>query len=188
MVSVDILIENNPGVSYLSLTVVNRNEGITLVDVVNGVLIEDMDKGVNLIFSADSDATEDVKLVTLFFRMDETVELGDYPVTVLCREAFNQKNKAVSFAVIDGSIGVVDFQYGDANGDGAIDGRDVLLLRQYLAGYNYDTGVSTVACSAGADANGDGTVNGLDLLLMRRYMANYNYDTGKSTVVLGPPA
>ena len=55
-----------------------------------------------------------------------------------------------------------------------------------MANYNYDTGFSTVAVSAGADANGDGIINGLDVIKLRQYMANYNYDTGSSTVILGP--
>ena len=34
--------------------------------------------------------------------------------------------------------------YGDANGDGQINMEDVILLRQYIANYNYETGSSTV--------------------------------------------
>ena len=78
------------------------------------------------------------------------------------------------------------FYYGDANGDGVVNGKDVLLLRSYMANYDYDTGASAVAAVAGADANGDGVVNGKDVLLLRAYMANYDYDTGTSTVALGP--
>jgi len=79
-----------------------------------------------------------------------------------------------------------DFIYGDANGDEATNGMDVLLLRKYMANYDYETGISTVTVGKGADANGDGTVSAVDVLLLRKYMANYNYDTGSSTVVLGP--
>lgn len=32
----------------------------------------------------------------------------------------------------------------DANGDGQIDSRDIILLSQYLANYNYDAGESSV--------------------------------------------
>ena len=42
------------------------------------------------------------------------------------------------------STGAAEFMYGDANGDGKIDATDVVLLRKYIANYNYDTGSSTV--------------------------------------------
>ena len=51
---------------------------------------------------------------------------------------------------------------GDANGDGAVDGKDVIALRQYLVGNG--------TVSLGADANGDGTVDGKDVILLRRYL------------------
>ncbi len=78
--------------------------------------------------------------------------------------------------------------YGDANGDGVVNGKDLILLRRYLANYDDKTGTSTVEIKSGADANGDGTVNGKDLILVRRYLANYDDKTGTSTVKLGPAA
>ena len=80
----------------------------------------------------------------------------------------------------------VEFRYGDANGDGVVNGQDVVLLRKFMANYNYDTQTFTEIVFAGADANGDGKINGQDVVLLRRYMANYDYDTGISTVPLGP--
>lgn len=77
-------------------------------------------------------------------------------------------------------------RYGDANNDGNIDTKDLVLLRRYLANYNYDTNTSTVAITSGGDANGDGQIDTKDLVLIRRYLANYNYDTGSSGVPLGP--
>ena len=76
--------------------------------------------------------------------------------------------------------------YGDVNGDGDITGKDLVLLRQYLANYNDSEDSSTVIVYVGADANGDGMINGKDLVLLRQYLANYNDETGSSSVVLGP--
>lgn len=76
--------------------------------------------------------------------------------------------------------------YGDGNDDSLVDTKDLVLLRRYLANYNFDTGLSTVTIGDGGDANGDGAIDTKDLVLIRRYFANYNYDTGSSTVVLGP--
>ena len=76
--------------------------------------------------------------------------------------------------------------YGDATGDGVIDGMDVIRLKKYLANYNYETGVSNVEISAGADATGDGIIDGMDVIRLKKYLANFNYETGTSTVPLGP--
>ncbi len=37
-----------------------------------------------------------------------------------------------------------EFLYGDVNGDGVIDMKDVILLRQYIVNYNYETGSSSI--------------------------------------------
>ena len=76
--------------------------------------------------------------------------------------------------------------YGDANGDGTVNGKDLLMLRRYMANYDDETKTSTIKVGVGADANGDGEVNGKDLLMLRRYMANYDDETQSSTIVLGP--
>ena len=78
--------------------------------------------------------------------------------------------------------------WGDATGDGIVNGRDLVLLRQYLTKYDYETESSTVAVGAGCDANGDGVINGRDLVLLRQYLAGVDSETGESTVVLGPRA
>jgi hypothetical protein len=78
--------------------------------------------------------------------------------------------------------------WGDATGDGVVNGRDLVLLRQYLTKFDYDTESSMVKVSAGGDVNGDGEINGRDLVLLRQYLTKFDYDTGESTVVLGPRA
>ncbi len=74
---------------------------------------------------------------------------------------------------------------GDSNGDGNIDGRDVISICNYIANYDYDTNTSSVDLGYGADANGDGNINGKDVIILCNYIANYDYETGSSTVILG---
>ena len=80
----------------------------------------------------------------------------------------------------------LDFTYGDVNGDGKINGRDVVKLAKYLAAYDESTGTSSVTVSPGADVNGDGRIDGRDLVKLRKYLANYDESTGQSSVKLGP--
>ena len=54
---------------------------------------------------------------------------------------------------------------GDANGDGYVDGRDLLRLARYMAG----DGVTVDM--AGADVNGDGNVDGRDVLRLAKQLA-----------------
>lgn len=76
-------------------------------------------------------------------------------------------------------------KYGDTNGDGEINGKDIIRLRKYLATYDESTGNAEFEIFPGADANGDGTVNGKDLIRLRRYLADYDDKTGQSSVTLG---
>ena len=89
----------------------------------------------------------------------------------------------ITFASPSNPVGTV---YGDANGDGTVDGMDVIRLKKYLANYNYETNTSNVEVATGADANGDGILDGLDVIRLKKYLANYNYETGESTIPLGP--
>ena len=89
-------------------------------------------------------------------------------------------------AAQNGIVSIVDYMYGDANGDALIDMKDVVLLRKYIANYDYDTMTSDIIVDVGADANGDSTIDMKDVVLLRKYIANYDYDTGTSSIVLGP--
>ena len=58
-----------------------------------------------------------------------------------------------------------EYLLGDANDDGSVDMKDVLLVRKYIAGM-----VDSIDKTA-ADFNGDGEVNMKDVLLIRRFIA-----------------
>lgn len=57
---------------------------------------------------------------------------------------------------------------GDVNGEGKLDGRDLLRLARYLAGG------SVSIDEAAADVTGDGKIDGRDLLRIARYLAGQN--------------
>ena len=57
--------------------------------------------------------------------------------------------------------------YGDANGDGVINGIDITLIRRAIAGGYELQGYDETA----ADVNRDGVVNGMDVTLIRRYLS-----------------
>lgn len=55
---------------------------------------------------------------------------------------------------------------GDTNGDGAVDAKDVTVLRRYLAGWNPNIHLDA------ADLNGDGVVDAKDVTVLRRQLAS----------------
>ena len=75
-------------------------------------------------------------------------------------------------------------QPGDLNGDGKINGQDIVRLRKYLDNYDSKKGISAAFIYAAAECNGDGTVNGRDVIRLRKYLADYNAAAGTSSVTL----
>lgn len=63
--------------------------------------------------------------------------------------------------------------YGDANSDGKINAKDVLVIRKHIAKYNVSIDLEA------ADVDGDGRVNARDVLNVRKFIA-------KLPVTLGP--
>ena len=61
---------------------------------------------------------------------------------------------------------------GDANNDGAVNMKDVLLMRKYLAGLDVEYNAEN------ADCNGDGDVNMKDVLMLRKYLAGLITELG----------
>ena len=66
----------------------------------------------------------------------------------------------------------VEILYGDANGDGSINARDLVLLQQFMAGW--DVTFSFVA----ADVDGNGNVVARDLALLQQYIAGWDVTLG----------
>ena len=197
-VSVDITLSNNTGLAALKIDV-SYDSVLTLIGVEFNSAMSEMMTAPQpytnpqpiAMISPLEDTTANGVFATLTFKVSETAEAG-YKASVSIsydpEDAFDGTFTNVDLNIINGSVSdpASAVLYGDANGDGAINGKDVMVLRKYMANFDYDTGTSTVDISAGADANGDGIVNGKDVMIMRKYMANFDYDTGTSTVVLGP--
>ena len=171
--------------SYLRLVLDYDTAALTLTGVQNGALFDTFDQGVSLLFSADENVTGTGRLLTLTFTVGEDAKAGAYSVTVLVKECYNNSEAPVTVGVEPGAVTVKDFVIGDVNGDGVIDGRDIIRLRKYLADYDEKTGTSGVEIAAGADCTGDGIVDGRDLIRLRKYIANLDEKTGVSTVTLG---
>lgn len=184
-VTVLVDLKNNPGFSGLNLYV-TYSDSLTLVEAVS--MVDDLtftsDK--TMVWDGVSDYAGDGTLLKLVFRISDAAEAGKYDVKVHFVEAFTAELDDVVFTTVDGYVEVIDCVYGDANGDGIVNTKDIILIRRHVAAKDPATGVSAIAVEAGADANGDGIINTKDIILVRRHVAAKDPVTGESSVVLGP--
>lgn len=70
------------------------------------------------------------------------------------------------------SRAAVDFKYGDVNLDEAINVKDILLVRKFVAGWNVEIHKNA------ADVNCDGHINLKDVLLLRKFIAGLITELG----------
>ena len=115
----------------------------------------------------------DGTLVTLKLKVKEGAGVGEKPIivnVVTCRDE-SLANVPCNFE--GGIITVVDFVYGDVNGDRIVDDLDHLILTQYINGW-------PVIIDSGADVNGDGNVDYLDLILLTQYINGWPVTLGPS--------
>ena len=185
-IEVSVSLEKNPGIAGLQISLNYDTSVLTLKNSKNGTLFSGFTAGKNFVWDDSSNITADGKIATFTFTVADNAAAGEYEISAIVRSCTNEAFDDVELAVESGVVTVVDFTYGDANDDDAINMKDVVILRQYLANYDYETNTSTVTIGAGADANSDGAINMKDVVILRQYLANFDYETNTSTVVLGP--
>ncbi len=185
-ITLSLNIKNNPGIAGLAISLIYDEDVFTLKDVKNGNLFDAFTYGKNFVWDDSQNITSDGTLATFVFSVSEDAEAGDYIFEIISRSCVNIDLEDVELLSVNPTVTVSDFIYGDTNGDGSIDMKDVVLLRKYMANYDYDTESSSEVVEPGADANGDSNIDMKDVVLLRKYLANYDYDTGSSSVVLGP--
>lgn len=66
------------------------------------------------------------------------------------------------------SVSAAEVMYGDVNGDGKVNNKDLAALQQYLADWDVEMDMDA------ADVTHDGKVNNKDLALMQQYLADWD--------------
>lgn len=179
IVPVTISLENNPGITALTLNVDYNSAVMTLQSVQN----EDLLKGASFISGKDLtagscrmiwnigtlDCSANGTLVTLFFQLKEDVMPGQYPIVLNCSEddIYNTVMENQYFSSKDGILNVISQSLtGDADGNGHVNTRDATLILQYYAGWDVSIDLDA------ADRNQDGIVNTKDAtLILQEYAA-----------------
>ncbi|MFA9397592.1 MAG: InlB B-repeat-containing protein [Clostridiaceae bacterium] len=82
------------------------------------------------------------------------------------------------FNILPMNVLANDTLWGDVNGDNHINLKDVLALKQYVAGYEND--IDKIA----ADINGDGDINEDDMISMKKHIAGWNINLAPELYII----
>ncbi len=128
---------------------------------------------VKFVWDSINDIDCNGNLFTIRFKINDNVEAGDYNIDVNDNTTMftTSKLEDIDYSYTSTTIMISDIKMGDVNKDGIINGKDVLLLRQYVAGW--PTAELDNSQLKAADVTGDGIVNGKDILKIRQYIAGW---------------
>ena len=106
-------------------------------------------------------------ILNLEFTILDNAKEGVYPITIsnVPANTVNQNGHPINAYTFDGSVSVVNFLYGDVNGDGAVTIYDAILIMQYVNGWS--TGPFDMLA---ADVDGDGEITLFDAILIMQYI------------------
>ncbi|MDD6763097.1 MAG: leucine-rich repeat protein [Clostridiales bacterium] len=178
-VDVAVQIENNPGILGATLTF-EFDEGLILVGAANGDAFSALTMTTPGSFTSpcnfvwdgqeltDTDILDGV-ILTLQFKIPDDAQSGTkYNITASYDDGsiVNNYLNPIDVNIINGSIEVLDFTYGDLNSDKKINTTDVIMMRRHIAG-----GYTQMIKEQAADVNLDTKINTTDTILTRRYIA-----------------
>lgn len=179
-ITVDVIVENNPGIVATSINISYDNSKLQLISVTDNGLLgnntfiagNDINAVPYTFFWEDALSRENYTangaIATLKFKILDDAEIGSTVISITCSDGstFNSDLDDVAFTLVDGTVDITNRTPGDANGDGALDLKDVVMIRRWLAG-----GWTIQLNEANADVNGDNIVNLKDVVLIKRYLA-----------------
>lgn len=171
-VTVDIIIENNPGIMYLELTPVFAAE-FGEPDIQNGNIFPDFTQAKQYVWTADGNVGINGKLLSIKFNIPKTISNGEYSLGFVFRSAYDYDENSINFMVKSGTVTVSSDNYtpGDINGDGDVNNKDFTRLFQYLSKWD-DIKVNEAAL----DVNGDKSIDNKDLTRLFQYLSDWEVD------------
>ena len=171
-VTVDVLLENNPGISSVVLKIDYDKTRLKLENAQFGsAFSEGAFVNCNLPYITlvrSGNCAENVSLVTITFSVLADAEEGEAYVTLEYSEGdiTNFDEQDVTFTVVPGSVTVIDYVPGDINGDNKVNSKDLTRLLKYIS--HEEVAVNEAAL----DVNGDGKVNSKDLTRLLKYISH----------------
>ncbi len=110
---------------------------------------------------------------TLTFEVADNAALGETEISLeFTDDVINSASQTIEFEAKNAIIKVHSIISGDSNNDGEVDIKDVVLLSQYLAGWQVDV------VPYASDCNKDGTIDIKDIVLLAQYLAGWQIELG----------
>ena len=166
--TMELSMEKNPGLMFLSFTLDYDAASFEFLGAEDGLFTGwtvNTEKS-TLLWDADGDRAENGVLLRLCFRAKEEARTGETAIALADLFATNYAEELLGIGSVPGTVAILPHTPGDVNGDGEVDGRDLVRLRKYLTG---DTGEEAI--EANTNVNGDDVIDILDLIRLRKYLA-----------------
>ena len=100
----DLTLANNPGITGLVVTIGYDKTAMDLTNVANGTLFGQFTQGINLVWAAAYNVTDDGVLATLTFKVAEDAAIENCNVTVTVRECKNEDAQKVTATGVTGKV------------------------------------------------------------------------------------
>ena len=182
-VEVSVRIDGNPGIVATHIMLDYDKEILTLKEVRDGEIFGTgkMTAGndltaipYNVVFVdalAEENYASDGTLVTFVFEISADVpdSYTEVRIDYYAESTFNAELDAVAFTLINGKVEIVNRIAGDANNDGIVNLKDVVIIERFLAG-----GWGVTLDESASDVNADGMVSLIDAVLINRYLADWD--------------
>lgn len=180
-IQIPLYVENNPGVAYVKFKVAYDSDKLDLISaedqgIFKGIFTTSQTIDVNpyvLQWMNAGNATGNGCFVMLTFKVLDGAAEGDVSIRVTYDEAYNETLDDVAFTFTNPTVTIRDYTPGDINDDGVVNGKDGIILSQYLAEWGTEINLDA------ADVNGDGVVNGKDSIILSQYLAAWDVELGK---------
>lgn len=178
IINVPVMIEHNPGISFINFSVSYDKEKMEPLEINNGALFEsvmgsiDAENGkIKLIFSSDTDITKSGVLAKIKFKRKNMEEdITDLSVSYYPDGVMNKKQKRIALKMSDGRLNAYRSTIcGDVDENRKVDFADALYFKRYLANWSRYQDISLKT----ADIDSNNAITTADLIILERHIAGW---------------
>lgn len=178
IINVPVMIEHNPGISFINFSVSYDKEKMEPLEINNGALFEsvmgsiDAENGkIKLIFSSETDITKSGVLAKIKFKRKNMEEdITDLSVSYYPNGVMNKKQKRIALKMSDGRLNAYHSTIcGDVDENRKVDFADALYFKRYLANWSKYQDVSLKT----ANLDSDNEITKADLMILERHIAGW---------------